>query len=244
MFKRKFKSEGPGLYGRYQLGKCDWLELLNGDDPEPAYAEGFLPYSGRPENPRHLFYMARSLRVRVRDFGLSKGRRYDHRLWQSFELQRRVLDKRAFLEAHGHRYMDLAMAWMAARFGQPYLSPKRIGYVAGKPFLDTVICWYRGEALFAYALVVRCGAMAHYWYCFYRYNEAGDDPPGAGFLTDFLYWCCEEEVELAYLGTAYGKGSRYKSRGIAGVEFWNTNRWESSKTALAELQVRDDLVHA
>ena len=85
---RMFRSEGPIHYAQYQFGYCEWLELNEGEEVTGVYEGGYLPFSGRPSDPRCLFYMARSLRVDMRNVGLSKKRRYDHRHWQSFGLAR------------------------------------------------------------------------------------------------------------------------------------------------------------
>jgi len=59
---RLFFIEGPTDYPRYRFSYRPMMELEPSDALSEVYARGFLPYSGEPEDERHLFYLARSLR--------------------------------------------------------------------------------------------------------------------------------------------------------------------------------------
>ncbi len=237
---KRFRSEGPVLYGRYQFGYCEWVELDALNELGAVYAGGYLPYSAAPADPRHLFYMARSLRVDLAGFAMDKKRRYDHRVWEAFGLRRVAYPKAEFLGTHGGCVHDRAQEWMEARFGQAFLSGPRLAYILAKPFLTDVLAWFGGDALTAFALVVRGEWGAHYWYVFYRNGAPREQPPGHGYLIDFLQWARAAGLPHAYLGTAYGRKSCYKSRGLAGIEFWDGNRWDADKARLAALQAADD----
>ncbi|MGC9450569.1 MAG: hypothetical protein ACP5I4_03905 [Oceanipulchritudo sp.] len=240
---RKFQSDPPNLYGKYRPSRGEWLEL-EGDDREDsletAYAEGFLPYSGNPGDCRHLFYRARSVRVRVDAFSMDKKRRYARRLWQGFGQQRTELTKSVFLKRHGPGVAGLAREWMRSRFGKPYLDPARMDYILGRPFLKQILAWTLGEELIAYALIVPSRQGAHYWFVFYKNNDPSSLPSGEGYLIDFLHWCKERNLRYAYLGTAYGEASRYKTRGLEGVEFWDGEQWNSDRMQLRRLRQQDE----
>jgi hypothetical protein len=245
MPSRKFRTEGPILYDRYQFGYCAWVELAGSDvqiadDLGETYAGGYLPYSGEPDSPLHLFYMARSLRVAIDRHALDKKRRYDHRQWEAFGLRRDVLPKADFLQQHGAASADLARDWMQSRFGSAFLSPERYAYILSKPYLRDVITWKRDGALTAFALIVRGQWGAHYWYVFYRNGDPSQHPAGHGYLIDFIHWAQAERLPYAYLGTSYGQKSRYKSRGIDGIEFWDGNTWSRDRERLGHLREQDD----
>ena len=243
MPSRKFRAEGPILYQHYQFGYCLWAEADEsawGSDLEKIYRDGYLPFSGNPRDPRHLFYMARSLRVPLDRMSLDKKRRYDHRQWEIFGLQRHHWSKEEFLAKFGEGTGQLARTWMEARFGEAFLSRERYRYILAKPFLRDILAWTLEEELLAFAFVVKGLWGAHYWYVFYQNDQAASHPPGHGYLIDFLYWCREQHLPCAYLGTTYGIRSRYKARGIAGVEFWDGNGWCRDRVLLDDLRRQDD----
>jgi leucyl-tRNA---protein transferase len=241
---RRFTAAAPLLYGRTAPGAWPWLELTVPFELAAAYGAGHLPYSGDPAEPRHLFYHARSLRVDLAALRLDKKRRHDQRGWSGHGLRREHGGKAAFLARHGDAAQRLAFEWMASRFGMPYMSAQRLEYVLAKPFLQDVLAWYRESTLAAFALIVRGEGAAHYWFAFYEHYPAPAAPesasaPGHGYLVDFLEWAAESGHSHAYLGTGYGLKSRYKSRGISGVEFHDGSGWCADKAALARLQEQD-----
>ncbi|NDV61329.1 hypothetical protein G0Q06_02560 [Puniceicoccales bacterium CK1056] len=240
MSTRRFKSEGPVLYNRYQFGYCEWLESTTGQNLKEAYEGGFLPYSADLSDPRHLFYMARSLRVDLGEFKVEKNRRYDHREWQACHLVRKHVPKDQFLAQYGDHAVQKAGLWMEQRFGKPYLSENRLEYILRKPFLRDILTWEDGTGLRAFALIVLEDWGAHYWYIFYANDAGKNDPPGQGYLVDFLNWASGKQLPCAYLGTAYGQKSLYKSRGIQGIEFWDGNEWSSDKGKLMRYQEADE----
>ncbi len=243
MPSRKFRAEGPVLYQRYQFGYCQWAEAdASGweEELEEIYSGGYLPFSGNPGDRRHLFYMARSLRVPLDRLALDKKRRYDHRQWEKFGLQRRHWSKADFLARFGRDTAGMARTWMEARFGEAFLSGERYAYIFSKPYLQEILSWTLEERLLAFAFVVRGFWGAHYWYVFYQNDRDASLPPGHGYLIDFLYWCREQHLPYAYLGTTYGIKSRYKARGIEGVEFWDGNHWCRDRVQLDELRRQDD----
>ncbi|MEX0326370.1 MAG: hypothetical protein AB3N33_09820 [Puniceicoccaceae bacterium] len=240
MPSRKFREPGPILYGRYACTHGEWLELTGEAVPEAAYAEGYLPYARLSKANQHLFYMGRSLRVDLARYRMDKKRRYDHRRWQEFGLRRLHLDKTGFLARYGDRAATEARSWMQARFGVPYLDGAEFRHVLEKPFLQDVLVWEWNEALMAFGLIVKGTWGAHYWFAFYAPETNGTTPPGHGYMGDFLQWAAEAGLPYAYLGTSYGLKSRYKSRGLAGIEFWDGTDWIQDRDHLAGLLQEDD----
>jgi len=243
MPSRKFRAEGPILYQQYLFGYCEWAEASQDDwesELGEIYSGGYLPYSAEPDGTNHLFYMARSLRVPLDRLALDKKRRYDHRRWEEFGLERHHWTKFEFLEQYGPVTGQLAREWMEARFGEAFLSGERYLYILSKPFLRDILSWTWNGELVAFALIVRGVWGAHYWYVFYKNDPEAQLPPGHGYLIDFLYWARAERLPHAYLGTTYGIKSRYKARGIDGMEYWTGNEWSRDRVRLDELRQRDD----
>ncbi|MFO7725502.1 MAG: hypothetical protein R6V45_08145 [Oceanipulchritudo sp.] len=236
-----FRSEGPISYGEYQFGYCQWLERAPEDALPPIYAAGYLPFSAGPEGPLNRFYMARSLRIRLCDLHIRKDRRYDHRQWAAFLLERHCASREAFMESSGREARALARKWMEARFGEAYLDAQRLERILNGPPLSDVLYWKKHDRLVAFALLVRENGLVHYWYVFYENGDSKPTAPGHGYLVDFLLWARENGLEHAYLGTAYGIKSRYKTRGLSGIEFWDGNQWDSDRARLRLLQEQDAL---
>jgi len=237
---RKFIAEGPNLYGKYLRGPIQWAEMTSREDLGEIYATGFLPYSGDPSDPRDLFYMSRSLRVELAEFALEKKRRYDHRKWQSHGLDRVIMTKEAFISEFGHVMTDLAYKWMEPRFGEASLARERFAYIISKEYLNCVVTWRDATSLVAFALVARGDWGAHYWYVFYANGTGAESAPGHGYLVDFVKWAKSESLPYAYLGTTYGNKSRYKSRGMCGINFWDGAIWNRERHLLTSLLDEDD----
>lgn len=241
MPSRKFRLESSISYADFQFGYTNWLEIDTSQDLVDAYPYGYLPFSGEISDPRHLFYMARSLRVNLSQFKVDKSRRYDHREWLNFDLRREFLSKDEMVEEFGKEsLLELAAIWMAPRFGKRALPLDRLAYILDKPFVQDFLIWKRGSELEAFALIVQGIWGAHYYYVFYRNGDGIHAAPGHGYLMDFLKWASDEGHDHAYLGTYYGKKSQYKSRGISGVEFWDGNGWNPDKREMARLLERDN----
>lgn len=231
-----YKAEGPVNYANYRFYYTEWAELARNESPAAAYAGGFLPSSACPRSVPPTFYMARSLRIDLDRWTMDKKRRYDHRRWQARGAERRAVSPQEFNASLRESAVPLALEWMGARFGMPYLEQERLERVLDYPLLTEILTWQEDQRLVAYSPVIRWPGGAHYWYVFYEPHTEAGPSPGHGYLADFLVWSREQGLAKAYLGTAYGRKSRYKSRGFSGVEFWNGTRWEDGKATLHGLQ--------
>lgn len=240
MPSRKFIADGPNLYGKYLKGSIKWAELTHSTDLGEIYSGGYLPYSGDTADSRHLFYMARSLRVDLDWYSLDKKRRYQQKAWAQFGLQRVLLSKTAFLETYGSEMTELAYLWMEPRFGEDSLPRERFAYILSKPYLNSILTWQEAGELVAFALLAAGSWGAHYWYVFYRNGTGIPSAPGHGYLVDFIDWARSENLPYAYLGTSYATKSRYKSRGIRGISFWDEDNWSTDKAELAILLENDE----
>ena len=235
---RFFTTEGPVDYASYAFGYRLWLQLEEGEAAGEAYERGYLPWSDDPEGPQRLFYGARSLRVPIGELKLSKGRRYDYRQWQEHGLKRERLGKQEFLERLGEKKIQrLARQWMKHRYAEPYLSEQRLRFLLASPLFTTVLLWSRQkEDPAAFAFLVEANNLLHYWFVFYSAKERESGVNGSGFLTDFVHFAREEGFSHAYLGTGYGRKSRYKWRGIRPVEFWDGDHWSRDREELNRRQ--------
>lgn len=225
--------EAPADYQAYQFPYTIWQEWTPGQPLQPLYANGMLPFSANPDDPSHQFYMARSLRVDLANLQLSKSRRYEYRQWQELGLSRDCIATATFQQRHPDA-AALALQWMQLRNRQPYLSPQRLDYIMAKPFVSTILCWYKDTQLQAFAPLVPFTDAVHYWFVFYQPHH-DNCSSGSGLLTDFLLWAQASGLRHAYTGTAYGMKSHYKFKGLNGCSFWNGNQWVDDRKLLQHL---------
>ncbi len=236
---RYFSREYSADYANYRFAYGNFCELEAGESIDPVYATGYLPYSAEPEDPRSLFYMARSLRLPLPGLQLSKKRRYLQRQAPMTELKRRVYDRNELIELCDSAWIHQVTDWMVARFGTAYLSEDRLRYILSKPFANTLLAWEDENETVAWALVCRGQQMAHYWFCFYDSQVPEANSPGKWLLGDFLDWARSENLETAYLGTGYKFKSAYKTHGLSPCEFWDGSQWCGDPELLKALQARD-----
>lgn len=225
-------KERPVLYNRYQLGRGPWIRIDSLTSPEKAYAHGFLPFS-KPHQGPQKFFQARSLRVHLNEWNVSKKRRYQQRQWQRFNPQREAMDPQTFLNRFPEA-SETARNWMTERFGAPFLENQQLRFILSNPLLSTILTWFVNDKLTAFAPLIDGPWGAHYWFAFY--NPAPTAPPGHGYLMDFILWTHGHGRPFAYLGSAYGMHSLYKSKGFNGIQFWHDEHWSDDHRALLLLQ--------
>ena len=236
---RTFSSEYAVDYANYRFAYGNFCELETGDELDPVYASGYLPYSADPTEARPLFYMARSLRLSLRDLQWSKKRRYLQRQTPMQNYQRKVYNRAELLDCCDPSWIQLVTEWMVTRFGSAYLSEQRLHYILSQPHANTLLAWEdRGQPV-AWALACRGQRIAHYWFCFYDSTISDANSLGKWLLGDFLIWAQAEGLETAYLGTGYKFKSTYKTHGLRPCEFWDGSQWINDPDRLRSLQERD-----
>lgn len=233
----RFHIEDSTDYGRYHFRYRPMAELETIEELPEVYAAGFLPASGDPTEPRHLFYLARSLRYDLGAHALDKKRRYDFRQVEELAPRFEVIEKADAGAALPPDWETQAFRWMIERSGNAYLTPERLAYVRGKPYCSHVaVASVEGEPL-AYVLLGWKGTVAHYWYAFYDSRRFSRFSLGKWLMARTAQWARSQGLSHLYVGTGYGCQSSYKSKGVAGVEFFDGTRWNPDP---AELKRRQD----
>jgi hypothetical protein len=222
-----FYQESPVDYQNYGFPYRVWAEWENTEPLENVWSCGFLPFSGDPEEPRHLFYLARSVRYELSKFALRKQRRYDFRAVEASAPRWEVGRKESILSTLPENWRDLAKEWMRLRFGDAYLSPARLDYILRKPYCSHFATVWLGEELIAVALLGVGEAAAHYWYAFYDPQRLGSAPLGKWLIAKAAFWAREIGLAHLYVGTGYRAKAGYKAQGIEGAQFFDGRRWNS-----------------
>lgn len=233
---RYFFQEHQFEYQQYAFGYRVFVEREPDDDLHALYAQGFLPYSGDPGDPRDIFYMARSGRIALKDFSFRKKRRYEQRNGDHYRISVQGLTIENLLkEFPSDQLFDVTEDWMTLRFGQPYLSRDRIRYILNKDFLNRAFVFsYQDDPC---AIVLACDFFPslHYWYAFYDPQRIPDISLGAWCMGKIITHCRDSRYESVYLGTLYGTSSYYKLKGIHGSQFWTGSHWS---TEMQDLKAR------
>jgi len=230
-FAREFGHD----YSNYRFGYCRYAEVEGLEEIPEVYAGGYLPYSGDPADPRHLFYMARSLRVPLGQPIFGKSRRYLQRRFETETgIEFRVHEKVEFLAAAGKsgELEARVESWVGMRFGQSYMGRERLHYVLSKPWLNTLFeARAEGRAI-AYALVCRWPDAAHFWFSFYDPQFRPELSPGLWLMGRSMEWAAGQQLRHIYLGTVYAPSSAYKFQGVNRCEFWDGSAWNADRDLL------------
>lgn len=222
-------------YRHYTFPYRVLAEKESSDTLASIYEQGFLPASNDYAEERELFYLARSLRLDLRELGFDKKRRYLQHRGTETGLHSNRLSIKELMASHP-RWKESVIEWVEGRFQPPYMTSERLEYILKRNFLTQCIATYCDTELVGITLLPHDAAIAHYWFVFYdpEWNPARS--LGKWILGDCGRLHQEQGFEYLYLGTCYTKTAAYKFQGIAsGVEFYEGSTWSDS---IEELQKR------
>lgn len=222
-----FYQESPVDYASYGFPYRVWAEWEAGDALETLWSSGFLPFSGDPEEPRHLFYLARSVRYDLVKFALRKQRRYDYRAVEAHQLSWRIDARDVALQTLPANWRELAVDWMRQRFGDAYLSAARLSYILRQPYCSHTAQIRQNDELLGIVLLGVGKIAAHYWYAFYDPAALAPAPLGKWMIVRAAEWAREHGLAHLYVGTGYRHKATYKIQGIEGAEFFDGGHWNA-----------------
>ncbi len=202
------------------------------------YEQGFLPYTDRVELNKSIFYMARSLRVRLPELSsTSENRRTDRKL-DELNIRSEWIDIEDFDRGDSH-FRHLCSSYTAERFKEGEMSSERLDYVLAHDLLTHIWMCTLEDVPVGYVLVSQHDNMAHYWYAFISLKYLHDYPLGKWMMWNVLKACRDRGLLYCYLGTVYGTRSLYKVRDHNGIEFYDGRGWNKDKDFLKTLCKND-----
>lgn len=223
-----YKSEYSCYYFPYQI----WLLKEEKDDLANIFNLGFLPTRFKIG----LFYLARSLRVRLRLFELSSENRRILKKTANFEFE--VVAIKSF-------QFDLEKQKFCLDFCKKHLGKNIISLSSLKkifsPHLSThVFVWRKtpDRKIVGYVPVFVGTDFVYYWYAFYD-SELLKTGLGARMMLETVCWSKKNDKDFIYLGTVYTRSSLYKTQ-FSGVEFFNGFCWSESLEELKYLIKKDE----
>ncbi|MBU6321431.1 MAG: GNAT family N-acetyltransferase [Patescibacteria group bacterium] len=223
---RRIREEYGADYAHYRFGYCEWLDYEAGDDLAAMYAEGYLPYSGRPDILGR-FYMARSARLPLGRFAFTSENR---RIAKHFDgaFTARAYPAREAAEPVHTLFLD----YFATRHGA-VMSAERLASILATPLPLALIEYAKDGALTAAVLEVGDATFGHFWFSAYDLSLVSQSL-GLWLIQDGARRAKEAGKDHYYLGTVYGPKALYKTN-LEPVEWWGGSAWSDDLAALKAL---------
>jgi hypothetical protein len=159
---KRFRSEFVHSYATYSFGYCEYALREKSDALSELYAQGFLPYTGSPDVADTL-YMARSARLRLRDFLPSSENR---RILKRFDgTLVRTVTPLADFDANA-TFKTFCLDYFAKRHGTA-MPKERFETVLASGFITSIATYTKDGTTMAYVLLAEDTACSHYWFSFY-----------------------------------------------------------------------------
>ncbi len=221
-----FYSEIPAAdYDTYTFPYAVYAMAETPDDIPSIYRKGFLPYTDirfrLPAEP--LFYLARSLRVRLDAFVPTSENRRIARKMADLNPRMEAVDKEKLRDDKA--FMDFCRAYAAERIGEA-MNEERLQYIFEHPLLNKIFVFRGDDGVLGYVWAVDYPPVLHYWFAFFdtRYFDRGI---GKWMMERVISYARGKGYEHAYLGTCYGPKALYKVRDFRAVEFFDGEKWSA-----------------
>lgn len=240
---KTFRSEYINDYSTYTFGYTEYAVMQSQSDIPAIYDNGFLPYTGNTDISQPVFYLARSLRVRLEDFSDSSENRRVNRKFSDTpaEVIRHNIED---FDIKDKKFTDFCLDYAKQRFSNGSLDGRRLNYILSNKIATDIfeIKVSNSNTLLGYIIAVVYANTFHYWFSFYNTVIAAAKPLGKWLMWKMIRWAQEEGLEYIYLGTAYGPKALYKVRDFKALEFFDGNFWNDNTSLLKQLCKGDEVV--
>lgn len=226
-------SEGTPDYKNYIFPYVVWAFAEEGEDISKIFDAGFLPSSRLLKR----FYMARQVRVSLKDFKTSSENRRVLRKCEEiyFELVERK--NFAYTEERRRSFKEYA----DQKFGKDVMNYDRLDELFNSPLVTHVLQFTlpSGKDAGSVALFLYREHLAFYYYAFYdlSYFERN---LGIYMMTCATNFFSAQGYSHLYLGTCYSERALYKTQ-FAGAEFFNGFGWSRNIDELKFILRRDTI---
>ncbi len=239
---RIFYSEFNSNYSTYTFGYAVYAIADKQEEIEEIYEKGFLPYSADISKVEEIFYLCRSLRVRLSDFSDSSENKRINRKMEGLEPELECIALKDF-DINNADFQAFCLHYAKERFVGGSLSQERWAYILKRGNGTHILRFRRGGKVLGYVLVGLHGGAVHYWFSFYDLEISQDLPLGKWLMWRTIKWAQDEGREFVYLGTCYKESGLYKVRDHKGVEYFNGSGWSNDTVRLKELCKSDGGEH-
>lgn len=219
-------SEAAPDYGHYIFPYAIWGFPEPGETPAAFFQAGFLPSTRALDR----FYLARQIRVRLRDFKPSSENR--RILRKCGGLRMRLVPRAEFELTESRR--AFCKTYADSRFGPEVMTEGRLETLFTAPVATHLMIFEEtasGREVGYVVLYLEHPRIAFYYYSFYdlAYFERS---LGLFLMTSAVQHFANEAFDHLYLGTCYSERALYKTQ-FTGCEFFNGFRWSDH---IAELK--------
>jgi arginine-tRNA-protein transferase len=235
-----FYSEHNKDYTSYTFDYAVYAMMEKRSEVPEIYDKGFLPYSNDPKDPREIFYMARSLRVNLKQFkDSSENRRVDRKL-ASLGLIPEIQPVSSFNLKDSH-FQELCIKYAVRRFSGKSMTKERFDYITSRGTLSHIISFSaKNEKPAAYVFCNIEDKILHYWYAFFNADLLASVPIGKWLMWKTIDLAKSMDLNHVYIGTCYGEKSLYKVRDFKALSFFDGEKWNSDMQLLKSWCKSDD----
>ena len=222
-------SEAAPDYQHYIFPYAIWGFPESGETPVNFFESGFLPSTRELDR----FYLARQIRVRLKDFEPSSENR--RILRKGGGLTWKLLKREEFTLTEGRA--AFCKQYADARFGAEVMSEERLRTLFSSPVATHIMVFSDGEKEVGYVvLYLERPRVAFYYYSFYDLSLF-EKSLGLFLMTSAVQHFASDGFDYLYLGTCYSERALYKTQ-FRGFEFFNGFKWSANLDELKFLVSR------
>ena len=223
-----FYSESIVDYRTYTFNYTIYcLKESQGELPD-IYERGFLPYSNTTAIREDIFYLARSVRVDLKNFeDTSENRRIDRSI-RLLDIELSLI-KKEDMDIEEPSFQTFCAEYIQERIGEENMSQERFHYILQKGIGSHFFVFYshQEKKKIGYVYAVLEQDMVHYWFSFFDTKYMKEYSLGKWMMWRVIRWAKDNTLKYVYLGTAYNTKSLYKARDHKGIEFFNGYKWDT-----------------
>ncbi len=220
-----FRSESFVDYSTYTFNYAIYcLKEFQKELPD-IYNKGFLPYSNNIELKQETYYLARSLRVDLKNFKeTSENRRVLRKIEEKTPscIIKNVKD----FDIKNEDFQNFCLDFAAKRFSEN-IGKSRLNYIFETKSISHIFEFSLDDKKVGYVIAIIEKDMLHYWFAFFDLNFQ-EYSLGKYMMFSVIDWAAKNNLKHIYLGTSYGEKSLYKIRDFKGLEFFDGNKWNDN----------------
>jgi leucyl-tRNA---protein transferase len=228
-----FLSENNVDYGTYTFNYAVYAQKESQAELTEIYEKGFLPYTGNILIESELFYLARSLRVDLKNFDDTSENRRVNRLVEPLEIQLEVIEKKNF-DTKESSFVNFCATYINERIGEDNMSLERWDYILAQETGTHFFKFSNSEKVLGYVLAAINNDLVHYWFAFFDTEYMRTHSLGKWMMWRVIRWSKDNNKKNIYLGTAYKPAALYKIRDHKGLEFWDGKSWNTDTKTLKD----------
>ena len=227
-------------YKTYHFGYAINAILENEESIEKAYSKGFLPYTNDVFSTLEEYYLARSIRINLKNYErLSENNRVIRKIDKKLGIEFKVFTKNEF--DHSKDFKNFCINFSEERFSNKPLSIERLELILSRDNYNKIFVFYSNKLPIGYVLTYFNKSIIHYWFSFYETKFMKDFSLGKYIMEQVIYYAKSKKLQHVYLGTCYGNKALYKVRDFKGIEFYDGEIWNSNVKSLKEICKNDNI---